>query len=344
MNNKRVRIVQIGVAHDHAPSIARTISLLSGLYDFVGVVILPGEQECFKRTEKFYEGVARLTLEEALAANADAAAIECEDILLTKYAGLAVAHGMHVHMDKPGGIADTDFDNLIDEVSARGLVFHTGYMYRYNPAVAALRQDVAAGRLGRIYSVEAQMCCLHGKEKRTWLNTYPGGMLYYLGCHLIDLVYSIQGAPIEVLPLSTASGFDGVSSPDVGMAVFRYKNGVSFVKTSAVEVGGFERRQLVVCGERGTVELRPLEWYDSTLTGVIQAQTTTIRRAILPDGSAWGTPAPTEVSPPYGRYDAMMRAFASYVRGDAVNPYGYEYERGLHKLILAACGAKSPRL
>lgn len=343
MSGRRIPIVQIGVGHDHAPSTARTLALLPELYELLGVVVLEGEEESYARYGGHYRDIPRLTLAEALASGAEAAAIECEDKYLTDYARLAVAKGMHLHLDKPGGVEDAPFDCLIDEIAARGLVLHMGYMYRYNPAVTALRADIAAGRLGKIYSVEAQMGCYHGREKRAWLGGYPAGMLYFLGCHLIDLVYSIQGAPLEVIPLSAATGFDGVTATDVGMAAFRYQNGVSFVKASGVEVGGFERRQLVVCGERGTVELRPLEWCDTTgaLTGVLQPQTTTARRAILPEGGDWGTAAPTEVVGPSGRYDLMLRRFAAYVRGEAENPYGYEYERALHKLILAACGARA---
>ena len=32
-----------------------------------------------------------------------------------------------------------------------------------------------------------------------------------------------------------------------------------------------------------------------------------------------------------------FRNFAKYVRGEAVNPYTYEYEAKLHDLILLAC-------
>ena len=44
--------------------------------------------------------------------------------------------------------------------------------------------------------------------------------------------------------------------------------------------------------------------------------------------------------PPYGRYDTMMISFAEYVRGEKQNPFTYEYERKLHKVILKACGEK----
>lgn len=39
------------------------------------------------------------------------------------------------------------------------------------------------------------------------------------------------------------------------------------------------RRQLVVCGTKGTVELRPFEWLVGEKPGVIQPLTTGVRKA-----------------------------------------------------------------
>ena len=38
------------------------------------------------------------------------------------------------------------------------------------------------------------------------------------------------------------------------------------------------------------------------------------------------------------RYDKMMLDFASFIRKEKENPYTYEYEFGLQKLILKASG------
>ena len=252
-----------------------------------------------------------------------------------KYALMAAEKGLHIQMDKPGGISDEEFDKLIDTVSEKNLVFHTGYMYRYNPAILKLKQDIAEGKLGEIISVEAQMNCIHPLEKRDWLKDYPGGMLYFLGCHMIDIVYSIMGEPVEVIPLSCSSGLGGTVANDFGMAVFKYKNGVSLAKSTAIEKGGFERRQIVVVGTEGTVEIRPFEWASYTRNDVFSPQFTTVREVFCDDWHKKGDIHETEV---HGRYDAMFRAFADYVNGKMTNPYSYEYERILHKLILKSCG------
>ncbi|MBP3361043.1 MAG: Gfo/Idh/MocA family oxidoreductase [Clostridia bacterium] len=339
---KKIKIAQIGTGHDHAIAAIQTLKLQSDIYDLVGYAVVSGDEDMYEAKKSLYDGLKKMTVDEILNyPGLDAVAVETEDRRLTEYAIKAAEKGLHIHMDKPGSESDEDFDRLIDLVKQKSLVFHTGYMYRYNPAVLKLKGDIKAGKLGEIYAVEAQMNCIHPVSKRQWLGNYPGGMLYFLGCHLIDLVYGILGSPEEVIPLSTSIGTDGVAADDFGMAVFKYKNGVSFVKSTAVEIGGFERRQLVVCGTKGTVELKPLEWPGDELPGVIAPLMTGVAEAFdnkINETSGWSVKGEHYLSPAYGRYDAMFRAFAAYVNGEKENPYTYEYEKELHKLILKACG------
>ena len=340
---KRIKIAQIGAGHDHAPAAIQTLKLLdkAGIYELVGYCVVPEDSgnipaNSYEGNKDSYKDVKQMSLEEILNYKGlQAVAIETEDRALTKYALMAAEKGLHIQMDKPGGIDGDEFDKLIDTVKSKNLVFHTGYMYRYNPAVLKLKQDIAEGKLGDVISVEAQMNCIHGIEKRNWLGNYPGGMLYFLGCHMIDLVYSIMGDPEEIIPLSCSSGLDGTTAEDFGMAVFKYKNGVSFAKSTAVEIGGFERRQLVVVGTKGTVELCPFEWLSNGLKDVFSPQITEVREAF---SGNWHQKGERHFSPEHGRYDAMFRAFADYVGGVKSNPYTYEYERKLHKVLLKACG------
>ena len=227
---KKIKIAQIGAGHDHATAAISTLKLQSDIYELVGYAVVPEDKEnlarfAYEGNKHFYSDVKKMTVEEILSyPGLDAVCIETEDRALTKYAKMAAEQGFHIQMDKPGGIDQKEFDELIDIVKEKQLIFHTGYMYRYNPAVKQLKDDIKSGKLGEIYAVEAQMNCLHEADKREWLGNYPGGMLYYLGCHLVDLVYDICGMPDEVIPLSTPIGKDGVSAEDFGMAVFKYKN------------------------------------------------------------------------------------------------------------------------
>ncbi len=337
---KKIKIAQIGVGHDHAGNTMGTLKNMSDVFDIVGYAIVPEDSlnlapYSYEGQKYFYDGIPQMTVDEILNYEGlEAVCIETEDRALTKYALMAAEKGLHVQMDKPGGVSDEDFDRLIDTMEKTGKVFSAGYMYRYNTAVLKLKEDIANGKLGDIISVEAQMNCSHPADKRTWLGNYPSGMLYFLGCHLVDLVFGIMGEPDEVIPLSTSSGVSGVETDDFGMAVFKYPHGVSFVKTSAVEIGGFERRQLVVSGTKGTIELKPLEWIAPKREGMVSAQFTGVREAFKGGWHERGDRYETEVA---DRYIPMFTAFAEYVRGEKTNPYTYEYERALHKLILKAC-------
>lgn len=340
---KKIKIAQIGTGHDHAVCAYKTLNNMSEIFDFVGFAVVPEDYENVSRAsyegnKEQYDQSKLMTVEEILNyPDLDAVCIETEDRVLTKYSLLAAEKGLNIQMDKPGGVDDKDFDKLIDTVKEKNLVFGTGYMYRYNPAVLKIKEDIKKGKFGEIYAVEAQMNCYHLPDKREWLGNYPGGMLYFLGCHLVDLVYSIMGEPDEVIPLSTSIGEDNVTAEDFGMAVFKYKNGVSFVKSTAVEYGGFERRQIVITGSKGTVEIKPIERLVSgeKANGIYTPQITGVREVCTSDWHAKGEYTETEA---FSRYDAMFCAFAEYVRGEKENPFDYEYERNLHKLILKACG------
>ena len=328
---KKIKIAQIGTSDNgHGTLIWKSIVKQSDLFEVVGYTFPEDEWEKFPSHQKYFEGHRALTLEQVLNdPEIEAVSVEGEEIYLTKYALMAAKAGKHVHMEKPGGVELADFEALIAAMKQTGKVFSTGYMYRFNPKIMEAMEKIRSGELGEIYAVEAHMDCLHKPELKNWLSAFPGGMLFYLGCHLIDLIYAIQGEPTKVIPLSRSTGFDGVRAEDYGMAVFEYQRGVSFAKTSACEPGGYLRRQLVICGEKGTVEIKPLE---VSMGGSIVYTVSNESAA-----TSWHEPWSTSQTEPFDRYDAMMKNFAEMVRGKE-NPYPYDYELNLYKLILRACG------
>ena len=328
----KIRIVQIGIGHDHATAAIKTLRRLSDLYDVVGYVAPAVEVEKYGDRLSYFDGLPEMTLEQTLEDDSiEAVCIETEEVSLTDTALACAKAGKHIQMDKPGGLDPLAFEEMLRIMKQRGLVFHTGYMYRYNREVMRIMEMVKNGEFGEIFSVEAHMDCRHPTKKRQWLETFPGGMMFFLGCHLVDLIYGILGMPEEIIPMNCSTGIDGVTADDYGFAVFRYKNGLSFAKTCAEEIGGFARRQLVVTGEKCTVELKPLEMYppgsSALYTGVTDYT-----------NPKWTVLGVSRNSGLQDRYEAMMRAFAEMVRGEQENPWSYEYELQLYRILLAACG------
>ena len=331
---RKIKIAQIGTSmNSHGGDIFKTLKKNNDIFEVVGYHFPENEREKFPQKMPIYEGYKELSLKEILEnPEIESVAVETEEIYLTKYAQMVADHKKHMHMEKPGGITLPDFEKLIETVKKNKTVFHTGYMYRYNPFVMELKEQIKNGELGDIISVEAQMNCIHHESVRNWLEAFPGGMMFFLGCHLVDLIYSIQGMPKNIIPLNKCSGVECYKAEDFGMAVFEYENGVSFAKTTAIEKGGFQRRQLVVTGTEKTVEIKPLEAFADRERGT----QTTMRNIYSTRG--WADEPEKSQAEPFDRYDAMMQSFAAMVRGEKQNPWSYDYELELYKLVLKACG------
>ncbi len=342
---RRLRVVQIGTGHDHAADHVDEINYLSELYELVGVCepdparrAAAEKRLCHDKSHLTYGNVRWLTMDELLAMDdLDAAIIETPELSLVENAQLMADKGLAIHMDKPCGVDYLAFEKLVETMRSKGLPLHIGYMYRYNAAVMRCREMVKAGKLGDIFSVETQMSVQHDAAKREWLRQFKGGMMFFLGCHMVDMVCMMCGEPEEVIPYNTSSMNDGIDTEDLGFAVFRYPHGVSFVKTSGSEVNGFERRQVVVNGTKGSFHIQPIE----DRTGGPQVEECShVHISFLEDGVAepWGPAGRDVVFGPFGRYTEMMTDFAAVVRGDKENSFDYDYELMVQRTLLKACG------
>ena len=333
---KKLRIAQIGIGHDHADDIFFSLCKLSDFYEVVGYALPPEEEasEHFrKRADETFVGYPQFSVEDLLNNPAiEAVTVETEERNLSNYALLAARHGKHIHMDKPGGMDPATFEELIETAKGQSLTFHTGYMYRYNPAVQELLAKIKRGELGEIFSVEAHMSGRHSTEKRRWIGTLPGGMTFFLGCHLIDLIILIQGLPERVIPLNKSTGADGITSEDYCMAFLEYKNGISFAKACDMEVGGFDRRQLVVSGTKGTIRLMPLEMIFSE-----EDRLNLYTEVTKYTGLDWFNRGTTARTAPYDRYNNMMTSFAQIALGHKENPFSYEHELAVYRTLMKCC-------
>lgn len=332
---KKVKIAQIGLNHySHGACIFDSLKRLGDIYEIAGYALPENEREKYPYFLSGLDGYKELTVDEIMAnPEIEAVAIETDEIYITKYALMAAEHNKHIHMEKPGGLSLPDFEKLIALMKKSGKVFHTGYMYRYNPYVIDLMQRAKRGELGEILSVDAEMNCVEPDDLREWLEAFPGGMMFFLGCHLVDLILQLKGAPDRVIPLSRSTGVNGIQSKDFGMAVLEYENGVSIAKTSGYEYGGFARRNLIVSGTKRTIEINPLEMFS-----VDPANTDLFAQKTEYATDDWGDRGVSEISPVYNRYDGMLEAFARMVAGEIENPYSYDYELLLYKTVLQCCG------
>ena len=133
------------------------------------------------------------------------------------------------------------------------------------------------------------------------------------------------GEPKNVTSFLKKTQRDGVDVEDNNLAVFEYGNALARIFVSSVEVNGFGRRQLVVSGSKGTVNICPLE-RPITLT----FSNTEIAEKTYEDCKIT---IPFDDNTADGRYDEMMKDFYAYILGEKQNPYTYEHDYLVQRVI-----------
>ena len=97
--------------------------------------------------------------------------------------------------------------------------------------------------------------------------------MFIYACHMIDLVVGLLGKPDRVVPFMRQTRSDAGEMCDNGLVVFEYPKTTATIRTASLEVEGFRRRQFVVCGDEGTIEIRPLETYPRQFISAPQTPT-----------------------------------------------------------------------
>lgn len=330
---ERVKVAQYGIGHNHGGEKMNTFRRFPELFEVVGFCE-PDEGWYEERGNlPCYQGLRRLTREELLSRrDIMAVSVETDVKDLNKAALECIQAGFHIHMDKPAGVDIKEFEQLLTLAQRTGRIVQMGYMYRYNPAIQYVMELVRSGALGEIFEIDAQMSTGHPQDYRQWLSQFPGGTMYIFGCHLIDLILSVLGEPRHIIARRQSIAED-VSLEDSGFALLEYEKALCTVRTTSVEVNGYGRRQFVVCGTKGTAEIKPLE------------RPTCLSVSFSKDSPAVYQDSKTFVDVPGNgqRYDAQLKDLYAMVLGQKENPYSYAHELAVQRTTLACCGIPDER-
>ena len=326
---KKIKIGQIGIGHNHGEAKMKTVRKFPELFEIVGYAE-ENERWIEKRGEKAgYEGLPRMSVEEVIA-KSDAILVESDVWDLTKYAKMCVDAGKHMHMDKPASGTLAEYKYVLDTAKEKNLVVQLGYMYRYNPAVLQCFEHIKNGDLGEIYSINAEMSTFHKPEYKKWLTNFGGGIMYILGSHLVDLIVYMMGEPKKITTYLKHTGLDGVDFEDNNLAVLEYDKALARIFVSSVEVNGYGRRQLVVAGSKGTVNICPLERPIKMTYSDTQMVDKPWENVCLE--------VPIENVSGDCRYDNMMQDFYAYIMGTKENPFTYEHDYLVQKVLSEIVG------
>lgn len=324
---KKIKIAQIGMAHDHAADKILNLKALNNIYDIVGIFEPHQEVLKSKGQLKSFENVPIISLDDIIEDKSiDVVTIETDVPELDKYASICVDSGKHIHMDKPAGENFSEYVKMLNKAERNNLIVQMSYMYRFNPVIEYALDTARSGKIGKIWSIDTQMSTLHSEEYRKRYGFSKGGAMYIFGCHLIDLIVRIMGEPEKVTPYNRATCTGEIA--DNCFAVLEYPDAVCSVRTSSLEVDGFRRRELVIRGTEGTIAVQPLE-KPSTLHMSLKGSNCNLYNDI---SNSINIPTPEL------RHIREFEILAKMIRGEIENPYSYNHDIAVHKATLLACG------
>lgn len=322
----KIKVGQIGTAHSHATGKMATLKKLSHVFDVVGVVESDPDKREAAQQETVYQGLKWVT-EESLfdAPGIQAVLVETDLEDLVPTAMRCIAAGLHVHIDKPPGKSYDDLKRLLVKSYAQHLIVQQGYMFRYNPAFQFCLQAVREGWLGDIFEVDGVISKTIKTERRQRLTKTYGGAMMLLGCHLIDILIALMGKPTRLESYRKQTMADKDQLFDNELVVFEYPAATGSIRSALVEVEGTQRRQFVVCGTRGTIEIKPLEppSLHLALSHSMGKFRKGYHKVALPEMP--------------GRYNEQLLDFARMISGEKPADLLMEHDLLVHRALLQAC-------
>lgn len=176
----------------------------------------------------------------------------------------AIAAGKPILIEKPIALASADVEKIAQAAGESGVFAMEALWSRFLPAVRRAREQIAAGRIGAIRRIRADLSYLHPEEPggRFFDPALGGGAAFDLGVYPLSLALHLLGEPQAVSGRWMAAG-TGVDQ--------RSSFWLDYPAAVAELSCGFDRdgaNRLLVEGERGGLifeapflKVQRLSWY-----------------------------------------------------------------------------------
>ena len=333
---KKIRIAQIGVTHEHAVGKMLSLKALPEVFEIAGYVndlALTKTPRLGETLHPCFHDLKSLSLEEVLCdPSIRAVTVEVPNDELVPFAMKFAEKGVAIHMDKPAGPDLMLYRKLLALCKAKKIPFQMGFMFRSNPAFRFCLQAIRKKWIWEVSFIEADMNhCYGGEPYQDYIGKFPGGIMYNLGCHIIDFIVSAMGRPRKVTPfLRSASGYPA-SVKNNCLAVLEYPNAFAVVAACSKTSGNIDARMLRVNGDKGSLFVSPLEHFDGA---AIEMELRLCEgNEVYPAGTHT-----LRFPPQKDRYANQLTELAEVIRGEREVSFPLEHDDLVHEVTLAAAG------
>lgn len=224
MAKLRVALIGYGLAGEefHGPLLERAAGIEV-------TTIVSADAERAQRARQAHPGARVLDSAERvweLAGEHDLVVVATPNATHVTLAHAAIDHGLAVVVDKPLAVTAREARELVAHAEQAGVALSVFHNRRWDAEQRALRDLLAAGRLGRLLRVEARLERWAADAGRTpWRHAGEagGGILLDLGAHLVDQMLTLLG-PVAGVYAEIDRSRTGVAD-DVFLAL-RHRSGV----------------------------------------------------------------------------------------------------------------------
>ncbi|HEY5857459.1 MAG TPA: Gfo/Idh/MocA family oxidoreductase [Aldersonia sp.] len=247
----------LGITHPHASARLRALREIDGVEVTAAA---DDDSRLTYFTDKY--ALAARGIDDVLGDDTiDAVMVHSKSRDMVAHAVRALEAGKSVVVEKPGGATVADLVRLrAAEVAADGLVVQVGYNVRLAQSVTRAKELLDDGVIGEVVSVSARGAALVGEHLTQHLNQPAdmGGTLWILGCHMLDTLVSVFGAPESVnARVHKSARLSGDASREDSAAVLlNYPDlSMTFNFDGHDNLEWFESSRITVHGTHGMIEL-----------------------------------------------------------------------------------------
>jgi predicted dehydrogenase len=191
----------------------------------------------------------------------DVVAICSPNGLHAKHSIQALKAGYHVLCEKPIGLSVAECGEMIQTAEKMNRRLFAIKQNRFNPPVAAVKQIIDEGKLGKIFNI--QLSCFWNRNEAYYANSWKGtkdldgGTLFTQFSHFIDLLYWMNGDVSEAMAFTGNFTHEGIIEfEDTGVVVLKFENGaIGTVNYTVNSYGKNMEGSLTIFGEKGTVKI-----------------------------------------------------------------------------------------
>lgn len=229
---------------------------------------------------------ATADVDACIASDLDVISVALPNFLHATVLPKVIASGKHLFAEKPIGRTPEESASLQELAEASTATTGVGFSFRRLPGLAALRQAVADGRLGKIHTVRGSYDADYAADPAgalSWRYSQEesgGGAILDIGAHAIDALHFVAGPVSRVLgatlrtviaerPLpargaighgaSTSNETGPVTNDDTALVTLEFASGaVGQVSLSRISAGTPNALTIEVMGARGSASFSSL--------------------------------------------------------------------------------------